>query len=36
MALSDGGTSTIMPVAPTGMMGGGGYGGTPAPASAWR
>ena len=27
MALSDGGTSTIMPVAPTGMMGGGGYGG---------
>lgn len=26
MALSDGGTSTIMPVAPTGMMG-GGYGG---------
>lgn len=29
MALSDGGTSTIMPVAPTGMMGGGydGFGG---------
>lgn len=25
MSLSDGGTSTIMPVAPTGMMGGGGY-----------
>ena len=27
MSLSDGGTSTIMPVAPTGMMGGGGYDG---------
>lgn len=27
MSLSDGGTSTIMPVAPTSMMGGGGYDG---------
>lgn len=27
MSLSDGGTSTIMPVAPTGMMGSGGYDG---------